>query len=72
MGLRKRCRHRQEAPSPGGAPGRSLLALALIETAAFAAAAWLCLSLPESLEPQAPAAAVSLAGRAEPPSVPCR
>ncbi|HEX2827321.1 MAG TPA: hypothetical protein VHP37_13315 [Burkholderiales bacterium] len=53
MGLGKRCGDRREAPSTDGASGRSLLVLAAIDTAAFVAAAWLCISVPESLEPSA-------------------
>ena len=40
---------------------RSLCALAAIDTAAFVAAAWLCLMVPESLEPWAHIAETALA-----------
>jgi hypothetical protein len=57
MRPRRRCGEGKEPPPTGGAAGSSLLALATIDLVAFAAAAWLCLSVPESLEPSAPAAA---------------
>ena len=43
----------QAAAGPERKVHRSLCALAAIDTAAFVAAAWLCLMIPESLEPWA-------------------
>jgi hypothetical protein len=67
----RECDTRPAAAAPAPVD-RSLCALLAIDAAAFAAALWLCVSIPESLDPWAHAALAGTQPRADVSSIRCQ